>query len=245
MAAGLRPDLPDRSGKPERPGRLKRQVRRNLGKGLMRSLGPRTYKLLSRTWRYEVLHPERCEQARGPSGGVLLSLWHGRMLLCMPPYRGQAASILVSPSGDGDLSEALLKGYGYGVIRGSSSRGGARALRAMLAALGSGALLAVTPDGPRGPRHSMNHGLAWMARATAHAILPHGFACDRAWRARSWDRFTLPKPRARIVLAYGEPLFVPRDATDSELRRASEVVRERMLAAERAAFAHLGLEPDF
>ena len=219
-------------------------VLRFFGLLFARTLAPYTLWLYSRTWRYSILGPECRARAQGQGKGVILALWHGRMMVAIPPYRGQDMTILVSGSEDGNLSEALLEGYGYRIIRGSSSKGGARALRSMLGALHAGSTVVVTPDGPRGPRHSMNPGLAWMARATGFAVLPAGFATDRAWRLASWDRYTLPKPFARVVLAYGEPVRVERDAAGPDLERASEEIRERLLTAEYAAFARLGLEPD-
>jgi lysophospholipid acyltransferase (LPLAT)-like uncharacterized protein len=83
-----------------------------------------------------------------------------------------------------------------------------------------------------------------MARATGHAVVPCGFVCDRAWRARSWDRFTVPKPGARLALVYGEPIRVERDGGEEELERATELIRERMLAAELEGFRALGVEAD-
>lgn len=91
----------------------------------------------------------------------------------------------------------------------------------------------------------MNPGLAWMARATGYPIVPVGFGVDRAWRLASWDRFTLPKPRARIAMVYGEPVHVPRDATPETLARATEQVRENLIAAEKRGFEHLGVSTDW
>lgn len=171
-----------------------------------------------------------------------MALWHGRMLIPLPHYGGRGYQVLVSRSGDGDISEHLLESFGYRVIRGSTSRGGARALREMLTALRNGDVLIITPDGPRGPRHSMNPGLAWMSRATGYGVVPCGFASDRAWCASSWDRLTIPKPWARVVFFYEEPVFVPREATEEEQQRATELICERMLSAERGAAAKLGQE---
>jgi len=139
----------------------------------------------------------------------------------------------------------LLTRFGYGVIRGSSNRNPARAIREMVDRLRAGGRVVVTPDGPRGPRHSTNPGTAWMAKATGFPILPCGFATDRAWRLNSWDRFTIPKPRARVVMVYGEPLWVPAQADDEAIEVATTEMARRMHAAEVKGFAHLGLEPDW
>ena len=214
-----------------------RIARRAIGGALLRGLGPLVVRVLSRSWRTEVHGPE----AAPASGGLLISLWHGNMLVGMHRYRGRGWNVLVSPSDDGDLSGRLLRRFGYGVIRGSASRGGARALREMLEHLGRGECVILTPDGPRGPRHSMNPGVAWMARATRHPIVPLGLVCDRAWHLKSWDRFTLPKPFARVVCVWGEPVHVPRDATSDDLAVVTAAVRDTMLALESQGREHLAL----
>ena len=230
----------------ERPARKRfRIVRRNLAKAVLRRVGPGVLHLLSRTWKVTVLGEKHLAAASAEGRGHFMSLWHGRMLVALPHHAHLDYQVLVSPSEDGDISEHLLERFGYHVIRGSSSRTGARALREMLVCLRRGDVLVITPDGPRGPRHSMNLGLAWMSRATGHAVVPCGFVGEPAWRANSWDRFTLPRPRARVAIVYEEPVRVPRDAGDAELERATALIRERMLQAEKRGFEQLGVEGDW
>jgi lysophospholipid acyltransferase (LPLAT)-like uncharacterized protein len=220
-----------------------RMARRTVGGWALRRLGPTAMRRLARTWRTEELGREHRE-ALGPDAGFLICLWHGRMLMGMDFFGRRDWRVLVSTSDDGDLSESMLRRFGYGVIRGSASRGGPRALREMLTALRAGEKVILTPDGPRGPAHSMNPGVAWLARATGHPILPIGLACDRAWRLHSWDRFTIPKPNARVVFSWGEPVVVARDAGERELEHATALVREGLHAAEGRSFERLGLEPE-
>lgn len=215
-----------------------------MGSVLLRHFGPTVLGLLARTWKLEVLGEERFAEALA-APGRLVTLWHGRMLLPLARFRGVGAKVLVSPSADGDLVPPLLARFGYGAIRGSSSKSPARALREMLGALQSGGTIVITPDGPRGPRHGVNSGAAWMARATGFPIAPAGCACDRAWRLASWDRFTIPKPGARVVVAFAELLTVPADAPDEALEAAAEEMGRRMTEAEREACARLGVEPDW
>ena len=222
-----------------------RNARRSVGKWFMRLVGTALFRVNSWTWRKSIHHEHNLEAAKGEGGGHFMALWHGRMLIGLPHYGGRGFQVLVSASGDGDISEHLLQSFDYQVIRGSTSRGGARALREMLTALRNGDVLIITPDGPRGPTHSMNPGLAWMSRATGYGVVPCGFAADRAWRANSWDRLTVPKPWARVAFFYEEPVFVGRDADEAEQERATELIRERMLKAERGAAASLGLEVDW
>ena len=132
------------------------------------------------------------------SEGSLFALWHGRMLVGIPSQTQLRMSVLVSPSRDGSIMDPILNSFSYSDrFAGSTSRGGARALRELLNRLRAGGRIVITPDGPRGPMHSMNEGLAWMARATGFPVLPVGLACDRHWSMSSWDRFTIPKWRAK------------------------------------------------
>ncbi len=221
-----------------------RIARRSLGAAVLPIVAPSVLRALARTWSVRLEGEGHYEDAfRHP--GRLLSLWHGRMLVSLPHHRDRGMCVLVSPSDDGSLILPLLARFGQRVIRGSSNKESARALRAMLRELEAGGTVVVTPDGPRGPRHSMNLGLAWLAKVTGFPVLPCGFVCDRAWHLKSWDRFTIPRPRARLALVYGEPLLVERDADDAALARATDEIRARMLAAERRGFELLETEPDW
>lgn len=222
-----------------------RRWRRALGKALLARLAPWLLRALAATWRVTFVPGPGLDLQRSGAPWVV-ALWHGRMLAAMPlrGHRGRGITVLVSPSDDGGLADLALRRFDYRVLRGSAHRGGARALRAMDQALADGAQLVLTPDGPRGPRHAMNTGVAWLARARGAPILPVGIAVDRAWRLRSWDRFVIPKPFARLVVVYGEPTPVADDADDAAMEALGGRVRAAMLAAERAAFARLGVADD-
>lgn len=217
-----------------------RRWRRTVARRLGTSVGSFFVGLMSKTWRATWEGRENLEAARGEGGGHFIALWHGRMLVPMAHHKGCGWKVLVSQSGDGDTIAPNLLRFGYGVIRGSASRGGARALREMLDALRAGDVLVITPDGPRGPMHAMNPGLVWMARATGYRVVPAGFVADRAWRMKSWDRFTVPKPFARVAFVYGAPIAVARNATTQELEGASREIAAAMHACERRACAILG-----
>lgn len=234
------------SARPSNNRRRKvKALRRAAGLRLIGALGPFFLRALRARWKCERLNPQHWEDAVKDGEGALLALWHGRMVCGMADHAGREYTVLVSRSKDGDISDKLLQRFGYRVIRGSSSRGGASAARAMLTSLGKGSKLVVTPDGPRGPRHAINPGLAWMARETGLPIVPMGFAVDRAWRLNSWDRFTIPKWGARVVLSYGEPLRVRAEADEAELQRTTEELGRRLIAAEAQGFAHLGEQVDW
>lgn len=221
-----------------------RIVRRKIGGWLLPLLAPPILGTLSGSWRIERLGEENFSEAlREP--GRLATLWHGRMLLGMRAHEKLPLDILVSPSDDGSLVTVLLERFGFRTVRGSSNKNPARALREILGRLNDGATMVITPDGPRGPRHRVNPGPAWLARATGFPIIPCGFVCDRAWNLNSWDHFTIPKFKARVALVYGEAIRLEPDASDEEMIASSELMGERMRAAEELGFRHLGREPDW
>ena len=247
--AGARstPRLEGTDKKPLTFRRRFRRARRRLGSMVLGVCGPGVMGRLARTWRVEVFGQEHLASL-GAGKGCMIAIWHGRMLLAMDHYRGKPWNVLVSKSDDGSLVMQLLRHFGYKVIRGSTgkvSKGGARALREMLGVLEAGEYVVVTPDGPRGPRHSMTPGLTWLARATGHAVVPLGLVADRAWHLKSWDHFSIPKPKARVLLEFAAPVSVPRNASREELETAASTIRERLIAAEQRAFARIGVEPDW
>ena len=219
-------------------------LRRSVGGVLLQWFAPPLLRFLSRSWRFErrgFAHFEAAESG----DGFLIALWHGRMLPALPAHRDRDIYVLVSPSDDGSLVARMLHRYGFYVIRGSVSRTGARSLREMREHLRSGSGVVITPDGPRGPRHGMNIGLAWLARETGLPIVTISVACDRSWHLRSWDHFTIPKPGARIVLLYGEPLRVPPDADEERLEAITRTIGARLTELERSGFESLGIAPDW
>lgn len=221
-----------------------RIVRRAIGAKVIPLLAPPIVRALARSWRLETLGGEHWERTYARPG-MLATLWHGRMVLGMPAQADKGLCVLVSPSGDGQLVLPLLERFGYSWVLGSSNKNPARAVREIVERLNAGGRIIITPDGPRGPRHSVNQGPAWLARATGFPLLPVGLATDRAWHLKSWDRFTIPKWRARVVVNYAEPLEVGGEASEAELAHVTEEMQRRMVAAEEAAFRHLGVAPDW
>lgn len=236
------PPAPVEAPRKRRGHRLK-VLRRRVGRDLSTAIGAPVVRALARSWNGVVDGEEHLAAARAHGGGYFMALWHGRMLIPAARHGRQGYTILVSPSGDGDVSETLLRRLGYGVVRGSTSRRGRAALRELLTLLRAGTPIAITPDGPRGPRKTMSQGLAWMASATGFPIVPCGFVGANTWHLRSWDRFTIPKPFSRVAFVYGEPLLVDRKS-DGGLESASAEIGRRIERAERRGFELLGVEPD-
>lgn len=223
-----------------------RTLRRRIGRVLVESLAPLILRMLAWTWRIERTGDAGLTRFRSDLPWITV-LWHGRMLAMMPikPHYGRNIGVLVSPSDDGGLAKIALKKFGCQIVRGSLSRRGASAMREMLALLRSKQQLVLTPDGPRGPRHGINTGAAWLARATGTPIIPLSVGVSRAWYFRSWDRMCIPKPFARLIVHYGDPMHIDEQTTDAALEMQSSELRERLIAAEQAAFARLGVVSDF
>ena len=140
----------------------------------------------------------------------ILAFWHGQLLLMRYAYRGRRISVLSSRSRDGELMARTLGHLGIDTSRGSTSRGGAAAMRSLLQKAAAGYDLAFTPDGPRGPAGEVQPGVIMMAAMTGLPILPVALAATRARRLRSWDRFLVPLPLATVHFVYGEPFAVER-----------------------------------
>jgi lysophospholipid acyltransferase (LPLAT)-like uncharacterized protein len=158
---------------------------------------------------------------------MLPLLWH---------HRDQGVAVLVSEHQDGELIARVLEWMGYGLIRGSTSRGAGRALLGLVRTLKEGNDVAVTPDGPRGPRHKVAPGAVIAANRAEAPILPTVAHVDRYWKLRTWDGFVIPKPFARITIAYGEPRNV-RAASPREAAEEAPVIEKLMEDAYKAACA--------
>ncbi|HEU4631157.1 MAG TPA: lysophospholipid acyltransferase family protein [Gemmatimonadaceae bacterium] len=195
---------------------------------------------LARTWRIRCANDAVLRDLRAARQPVLFACWHGELLPLLWYHRDQGISVLVSEHSDGEIIARIAQRLGFGAVRGSTSRGGGRALLAMVRVLGQGGDVAVTPDGPRGPAHSFAPGALIAAQRAGVPILPTRIHVDRAWRLRSWDRFVIPKPFARVTIAYGPPTRVAaetmRDAAE-ETARFAALQEEAGRVAARAAGA--------
>lgn len=185
------------------------------------------------TFRYEIV--DRCGFSRGEMDGPLIyCLWHDRMLPVPYAWRKicpdrRSLVVLTSASHDGAVLAHAMSVFGIGAVRGSSSRRGVAALVGMLKALRSGSDVCVTPDGPRGPRHSMQAGVLKLAEAGGAPLVPVHVECLDAWRLRTWDRFQVPKPFSRVRVIFDPALAVPAGLADDEFEawrlRVEEVLR--------------------
>ncbi len=168
-------------------------------------------------WRVERVGNYPATQ-KGPR---LYAHWHGDELLLLPVFGGWGLAVMASRSKDGDLMARILQRFGYFVVRGSSSRGGAGALKGLVDAVrveNRSASIAV--DGPRGPVFKAKPGILFLARTTGVPIIAAAGCASSQWDIKgAWNQGYLPKPFAKCVALFGEPLFVPATATDADLEK--------------------------
>lgn len=184
--------------------------------------------MLFGTARYRISAPAAFQRLRSEGRPIIYVLWHGRLLPLGYLHRGEGVVGIVSRSADGEYLTRVLEHWGFGTTRGSSSRGGSEALRDLVRHAREGRSLAITPDGPRGPRERMKPGALTAAQLSGVPIVPVASGADRAWWVEGWDRFLVPKPFARIRVAYGEPVDVPRDADAYVLDQTSAMLEHEL-----------------
>ena len=192
-------------------------------------------RLLGRTLSIRMIGKERLERAREDGGKVLYAFWHEGLLVATYAFRRQGIRVLVSQHRDGELIARAIECMGYGTIRGSSTRGGTRALFRMAAAGAAGDDLGVTVDGPRGPRLEVKPGTLFIAGRSGLPIVPFAVASHNPCILSSWDRFMIPRPFSTAVIAFGEPLQVPGDAPAEGLEPYRLELQQRLLEARETA----------
>jgi len=166
---------------------------------------------------------------------ALYAFWHCMMLI--PAYVGRKSKIqvLISQHSDGEYIARVIQRLGFGVIRGSTTRGGMRAVKALVDKIREGYSVAITPDGPRGPRFVVQPGSIYLGKKTQLPIIPTVVGLSSYWALPSWDKFRIPKPFSRALMLYGEPIHIPPNLSDEELERYRLSLEQTMInMAERA-----------
>jgi len=183
---------------------------------------------LGATYRWTIDGFEHYEALVASGKQPIFAFWHGRILPATLFWKNRNIVVITSQNFDGEWIAGIIRRFGYGTARGSTSRGGARALVQLRRDLANGKPAGFTVDGPRGPARVAQPGAVFLAGATGHPILPFHIESSAAWTMNSWDRTQVPKPYARIGLAIGAPIIVP-DTNDATIE-ASRLELERSLA---------------
>jgi len=187
-------------------------------------LGFGLYRLWARTLRLQVEDPHNAVSLVR-NQPVIFAIWHNRLLMLPrvfdPSFPTRQSFGLISASRDGDLIAMFIQRSGYGTVRGSSSRKGVIALRQLVDTLAAGRNVLLTPDGPRGPVYEASQGVVFLAQKTGAPVVPIHMEYSSCWRLKSWDRFIVPRPFARLRAIFGAPIQVApiEDAEQFETER--------------------------
>ena len=204
---------------------------------MIAGLGYPLISLLGHTlrWRVEGLH--HLEAIRAAGRQPVMAFWHGRILPATFYFRRRGIVVITSENFDGEWIARIIERFGYGTARGSSSRGGLKAMLQLVRNMQQGRAAGFTLDGPRGPARVAQPGALWLARTTGNPVLPFHLEASRAWALRSWDRTQIPKPFSDVALVVGEPMNVAVDSTDEQVEQARGELEARLGALEQRALA--------
>lgn len=190
---------------------------------------------LCRTLRWTAEGLGHYDAVRASGRQPVLAFWHGRIVHATWFFRRRGIVVMISENFDGEWIGRLIEKFGYRTARGSTSRGGARALARMRRLAADGAPAGFAVDGPRGPARSVQPGAVWLAGLTGNPVLPFHAEADRFWTARSWDGTQVPKPFARAAMVVGAPIEVPRAAGPGLIEgKRLELARSLRTLSERA-----------
>lgn len=201
--------------------------------------------LVWRTGRIRVVGADRLEAVLREHGAIVPIFWHQHLLMCARflcdrSTPGLKPGFMISPSVDGEAPSMLARLYGAHVVRGSGSYTGVRAVRGVHQAIAKELISpAITPDGPRGPRFKMKPGAIFAAQISRKPVVPIAYAARPARLLKTWDKFVIPFPFAKVRIAIGEPYFPERKLDDEQMRHAERELEQRLLQVFREAAAHL------
>jgi lysophospholipid acyltransferase (LPLAT)-like uncharacterized protein len=202
---------------------------------LVEHVGVRLISLYSLTFRFTFIGTEHPEGIFRQGTNVIYAFWHGTMFPLIHSHRRHNACILVSQHRDGEIIARIVEKLGYTTARGSSTRGGGKAMLQLKESLAKRCNYAFTPDGPNGPYHKAKPGVIFFAQASGLPIIPIGIAAARQHFFGSWDRFLLPLPFSRVIIAYGEPWYITGEVKDADLDRHCLKLEEKICGLTRQA----------
>ena len=183
---------------------------------------------LGRTYRFVLDGREHLEALEASGRPFIHAFFHGRILPATFYFRRRRIVVITSENFDGEWIARVITRFGYGTARGSTSRGGVRALVQLKRDMAEGRSTAFTVDGPRGPALTVQPGAVWLAKATGHPLVPFHLEATSAWTLGSWDRTQIPRPGSTVALCFGEPMFVAADADEAGVEQARLALEARL-----------------
>jgi len=191
------------------------------------------------TWSWRETGTEHLDEVARQGRHPILALWHGRILAATLYFRDRGVVAMTSENFDGEWVARLMSRFGYHAARGSTSRGGARALAQLRREMASGRAAAFTVDGPRGPARVAQPGAAWLASATGNPIVPFHIEASKSWTVKSWDKHQVPRPGSLVAVAIGRPIEVPAQADEAIIETGRAAVELSLNDLEARALAML------
>lgn len=194
----------------------------------------------SLTWKVEGLeHLNFDGNGRRP----IMAFFHGRVLTATYFFRDRGIVVMISENFDGEWIARIIERFGYATSRGSTSRGGQRALLRLKRDVDRGRPAGFAVDGPRGPARKVQPGVVWLAKLTGNPVVPFHMEASRYWSLNSWDRTQIPLPFSTVALAVGKPIDVAADANEGDIDAKRVEVEEALYALEHRAAALLNQSP--
>ena len=191
------------------------------------AVGTPIIEALGGTYSWRERGVEHLDRVRRDGRQPIFAFWHGRILAATLYFRDRGIIVITSENFDGEWIARIIRRFGYGTARGSTSRGGVRALVQLRREMALGHPAAFTVDGPRGPAGVVQAGAVWLAGATGNPIVPFHLEASKHWTLKSWDRHQIPKPGSEVAIAIGEPIEV--EGTDEATIEASRETLEQSL----------------
>jgi lysophospholipid acyltransferase (LPLAT)-like uncharacterized protein len=185
-------------------------------------------RIVGSTLRWKVEGWDYYTSHKASNGKIIGVFWHGRIFMAAYFFRNMGFVVMASQNRDGDYIARTIRRFGYGAVRGSSTRGGSGALLEMHEKLKRNHNAAFTIDGPLGPRYIAKPGAVWLASKSGAAIFPFNITPEKKWVFRSWDHFQFPKPFTRVLVLIGAPIFVKPDATHEEMDQAQKHLQKTL-----------------
>lgn len=174
-------------------------------------------KFIGKTIRYDTEDWENFEKIERAGKIPIYAFWHNRIFAGTYFFRNRGIVIITSQSFDGEYIARFIQRFGYGAVRGSSTRGGVGALVEMIRLMKKGLPMGFSVDGPRGPRYVAKTGALLLAKKTGNPLMPFVFECEKFWTLGTWDELRIPKPFTRTKLFIAEPIYVERNSDDEQI----------------------------
>ncbi len=222
---------------------IKNFTRQNWVQQTVAWLGAQFMTLVFKTNSWQYLNKERVEPYWQSSRPIIVCFWHNRLAMMTYAWLSETPfHMMISGHADGKIISLTVGHHGIKTIAGSTSKGSSEAIRKILRVLKQGESVGVTPDGPRGPRFSINQGLINLASKAGVDLVPMTYSTSRRIVWKSWDRLVFPLPFGKGVIVYGEPIQMNSNQSEADLIAAGKLLRERLIDICNQADQHCGNE---